>query len=220
MKLNEIKIDNSLKRKSKRIGRGIGSGKGKTCGRGMKGQKSRSGVSINGFEGGQMPLHMRLPKHGFKNNFKKNYFLISTDLLNDLLKTKKISSSKKITIADFVKMNIRISNKYKGIKILSGSNLNAKIEIEANAASKKALDLFKKAGGKIDILDKKKFSTLFKKDKKNKTKSPQESKEKSSNEKSKEKSEKIKLKKNEKDKRQVALKKNDKPLKNNKKGSK
>ena len=95
MKLNEIKIDSSLKRKPKRIGRGIGSGKGKTCGRGMKGQKSRSGVSINGFEGGQMPLHMRLPKHGFKNNFKKNYFLISTDLINNLVKTKKISSSKK-----------------------------------------------------------------------------------------------------------------------------
>ncbi len=210
MKLNEIKIDNSLKRKPKRIGRGIGSGKGKTCGRGMKGQKSRSGVSINGFEGGQMPLHMRLPKHGFKNNFKKNYFLISTDLINDLVKTKKISSSKKITIADFVKMNIKINNKYKGIKILSGSNLNAKIEIEANAASKKALDLFKKAGGKIDILDKKKFSTLFKKDKKNKTKSPLESEE----------SVKSKLKKNEKDKRKVALKKDDKPLKNNKKDSK
>ena len=178
MKLNEIKIDSSLKRKPKRIGRGIGSGKGKTCGRGMKGQKSRSGVSINGFEGGQMPLHMRLPKHGFKNNFKKNYFLISTDLINNLVKTKKISSSKKITISDFVKMNLKISSKYKGIKILSGSNLNTKIDIEANAASKKALDLFKKTGGKIDILDKKDFSALFKKDTKNKTKAPKESTEK------------------------------------------
>ena len=190
MKLNEIKIDNSLKRKPKRIGRGIGSGKGKTCGRGMKGQKSRSGVSINGFEGGQMPLHMRLPKHGFKNNFKKNYFLISTDLIDDLVKTKKISSSKKITISDFVKMNLKISNKYKGIKILSGSNLNTKIDIEANAASKKALDLFKKVGGKIDILDKKEFSALFKKDTKNKTKASQESKEKSRKVKSKKKEKK------------------------------
>ena len=190
MKLNEIKIDSSLKRKPKRIGRGIGSGKGKTCGRGMKGQKSRSGVSINGFEGGQMPLHMRLPKHGFKNNFKKNYFLISTDLIDDLVKTKKISSSKKITISDFVKMNLKISNKYKGIKILSGSNLNTKIDIEANAASKKALDLFKKVGGKIDILDKKEFSALFKKDTKNKTKASQESKEKSRKVKSKKKEKK------------------------------
>ena len=200
MKLNEIKIDSSLKRKPKRIGRGIGSGKGKTCGRGMKGQKSRSGVSINGFEGGQMPLHMRLPEaHGFKNNFKKNYFLISTDLINNLVKTKKISSSKKITISDFVKMNLKISSKYKGIKILSGSNLNTKIDIEANAASKKALDLFKKAGGKIDILDKKDFSALFKKDTKNKTKAPKESTEKSSKVKSKEKSEK--LKKNDQNKK-------------------
>ena len=218
MKLNEIKIDSSLKRKPKRIGRGIGSGKGKTCGRGMKGQKSRSGVSINGFEGGQMPLHMRLPKHGFKNNFKKNYFLISTDLINDLVKTKKISSSKKITISDFVKMNLKISSKYKGIKILSGSSLNTKIDIEANAASKKALDLFKKAGGKIDILDKKEFLALFKKDTKNKTKTPQESKEKSSNIKSKGKSEK--LKKNDQYKKKVALKKDDKLLKSKKKDSK
>ena len=218
MKLNEIKIDSSLKRKPKRIGRGIGSGKGKTCGRGMKGQKSRSGVSINGFEGGQMPLHMRLPKHGFKNNFKKNYFLISTDLIDDLVKTKKISSSKKITISDFVKMNLKISNKYKGIKILSGSNLNTKIDIEANAASRKALDLFKKVGGKIDILDKKEFSALFKKDTKNKTKAPRESKEKSRKVKSKEKSEK--LKKNDQYKKKVALKKDDKLLKSKKKDSK
>ena len=218
MKLNEIKIDSSLKRKPKRIGRGIGSGKGKTCGRGMKGQKSRSGVSINGFEGGQMPLHMRLPKHGFKNNFKKNYFLISTDLINDLVKTKKISSSKKITISDFVKMNLKISSKFKGIKILSGSNLNTKIDIEANAASKKALDLFKKAGGKIDILDKKEFSALFKKDTKNKTKAPKESTEISSKVKSKEKSEK--LKKNDQYKKKVALKKDDKLLKRKKKDSK
>ena len=218
MKLNEIKIDSSLKRKPKRIGRGIGSGKGKTCGRGMKGQKSRSGVSINGFEGGQMPLHMRLPKHGFKNNFKKNYFLISTDLINDLVKTKKISSSKKITISDFVKMNLKISSKFKGIKILSGSNLNTKIDIGANAASKKALDLFKKAGGKIDILDKKEFSALFKKDTKNKTKAPKESTEISSKVKSKEKSEK--LKKNDQNKKKVALKKDDKLLKSKKKDSK
>ena len=220
MKLNEIKIDSSLKRKPKRIGRGIGSGKGKTCGRGMKGQKSRSGVSINGFEGGQMPLHMRLPKHGFKNNFKKNYFLISTDLINNLVKTKKISSSKKISIADLVKMNLKISNKYKGIKILSGSNLNAKINIEANAASEKALDLFKKAGGKIDILNLKKFSALFKKDKKNKTKDPQKSIEKSSNIKSKEKSEKIKSKKTDQKKKKLALKEDDKLLKDKKKDSK
>ena len=115
-------------------------------------------------------------------------------------------------------MNLKISSKYKGIKILSGSNLNTKIDIEANAASKKALDLFKKVGGKIDILDKKEFSALFKKDTKNKTKAPKESTEKSSKVKSKEKSEK--LKKNDQYKKKVALKKDDKLLKSKKKDSK
>ena len=85
MKLNEIKIDCSLKRKLIRIGRGIGSGKGKTCGRGMKGQKSRSGVSINGFEGGQMPLYRRLPKRGFKNPFKTKIQKINFTTINATL---------------------------------------------------------------------------------------------------------------------------------------
>ena len=95
MRLNEIKIEKFKPKKSKRVGRGIGSGKGKTAGRGVKGQKSRSGVSINGFEGGQMPLHMRMPKHGFKNPFKKSYLLIDTTKLNEMLKTKKILEKKK-----------------------------------------------------------------------------------------------------------------------------
>ena len=162
MKLNEIKIEKHLKRNPKRVGRGIGSGKGKTCGRGMKGQKSRSGVSINGFEGGQMPLHMRLPKHGFKNNFKKNYFLVSTDLLNNLLKKKKIKPEKKVSIKDLKNININLSAKYKGVKILAGSDLSDKIVIEANAASKKAIELFKKIGGDIEILETKSYSSLFK----------------------------------------------------------
>ena len=85
-----IKLNNRLKiNKSKiRVGRGIGSGKGKTAGRGMKGQKSRSGVSINGFEGGQMPLHMRMPKHGFKNPFKKKFYILTTTMINRLIKNK------------------------------------------------------------------------------------------------------------------------------------
>lgn len=182
MKLNEIKIDKHLKRNPKRVGRGIGSGKGKTCGRGMKGQKSRSGVSINGFEGGQMPLHMRLPKHGFKNNFKKNYFLVSTDLLNDLLKAKKIKPEKKVSIQDLKNLNLNLSPKYKGVKILAGSDLSDKIVIEANAASKKAIEIFKKVGGGIEISETKSYLTLFKnKDSgkilKNKKQSPEIKKE-------------------------------------------
>ena len=182
MKLNEIKIDKHLKRTPKRVGRGIGSGKGKTCGRGMKGQKSRSGVSINGFEGGQMPLHMRLPKHGFKNNFKKNYFLVSTDLLNNLLKTKKIKPEKKVSIQDLKNLKLNLSAKYKGVKILAGSDLSNKIIIEANAASKKAIEIFKKVGGDIEISETKSYLSLFKnkdsgKKLKNKKQSPEIKKE-------------------------------------------
>ena len=87
MKLNEIRVKNSEK-KRKRVGRGIGSGKGKTAGRGMKGQKSRTGVSINGFEGGQMPLHMRMPKHGFNSRKKIKKVVLKTDLINTLIEKK------------------------------------------------------------------------------------------------------------------------------------
>ena len=93
MRLNELKSSNEKQKKRKRICRGIGSGKGKTGGRGMKGQKSRTGVSINGFEGGQMPLHMRMPKHGFKSKLKYKKVILKTDFFNLLLK-KKLSKRK------------------------------------------------------------------------------------------------------------------------------
>lgn len=152
MKLNTFSLNEKIKKNRKRVGRGIGSGKGKTAGRGMKGQKSRSGVSINGFEGGQMPLHMRLPKHGFKNPLKKKYLLLSSDKLNELLDKKLISADKDIKIKDLDKFNIKLTNQYKGIKILAGKKLNAKLKIEANAASKGAVKLFKKSGGTIEIV--------------------------------------------------------------------
>lgn len=169
MKLNELNIKDSLKKKPKRVGRGIGSGKGKTAGRGMKGQKSRSGVSINGFEGGQMPLHMRLPKHGFKNPFKKKFLIISTKKINELIEKKLISTSKKFTIEDYEKINIFIKKKHKGIKILADNELKEKIEIQANSASKKAFELFKKVGGSLEIVKKiKKISPLATDQNKNK----------------------------------------------------
>ena len=104
MKLNEFKIERAEK-KRKRVGRGIGSGKGKTAGRGMKGQKSRTGVSINGFEGGQMPLHMRMPKHGFKSRKKVKKVILKTDLINSLFETKKIKENSKLTVSDLVKLS-------------------------------------------------------------------------------------------------------------------
>ena len=164
-----ISLNNREKiKKSKiRVGRGIGSGKGKTAGRGMKGQKSRSGVSINGFEGGQMPLHMRLPKHGFKNPFKKKFLIISTKTINELVEKKLISSSKKVMIDDYEKINIFIKNKYKGIKILADNELKEKLDIQANSASKKAFELFKKVGGSIEIVKRIKKISLSLSDKSN-----------------------------------------------------
>ena len=104
MKLNEINLGTNQKKK-KRVGRGIGSGKGKTAGRGMKGQKSRTGVSINGFEGGQMPLHMRMPKHGFKSRKKINKVVLKTDLINRLLDKKLIKEKSSLSISDLLKFS-------------------------------------------------------------------------------------------------------------------
>jgi len=161
MKLNDIRIaDKKNFKKAKRVGRGIGSGKGKTCGRGMKGQKSRTGVSINGFEGGQMPLHMRMPKHGFKNPFKKKYKLIETGLLNLLLEKKKITENKMINIENLENLNIFIPRNSSGLKILMNEKLKAKINIQAHAISKTALKEFDRVGGKVDLV---KFERKLKK---------------------------------------------------------
>ncbi len=175
MKLNTFTSNPNVNHKSKRVGRGIGSGKGKTAGRGMKGQKSRSGVSINGFEGGQMPLHMRLPKHGFKNVFKKKYLLISTSRLNELLDKKVISETKEIKIKDLEKIGFKFKNQFRGLKILGGEMLSKKIKIQANAASKKAIEIFTKAGGSIEII---KFDSIKKENKSN----PRDRSKKNSNE--------------------------------------
>ena len=156
MKLNEIKADSLKLKKSKRIGRGIGSGKGKTGGRGIKGQKSRTGVSINGFEGGQMPLHMRMPKHGFKNRFKKKYIILQTGKINELIKSKKLSSSKKIEIQDLENNYQSFKSNYAGFKILLSEKPNSSINIQAHKASKAAVNEFEKAGGSIEIIDFKK----------------------------------------------------------------
>lgn len=170
MKLNTFTSNSNVNQKPKRVGRGIGSGKGKTAGRGMKGQKSRSGVSINGFEGGQMPLHMRLPKHGFKNVFKKKYLLISTSRLNELLDKKVISESKEIKIKDLEKIGFKLKDQFRGLKILGGEMLSKKIKIQAHAASKKAIEIFTKAGGSIEIIKFDSFKKENKSDKNNRSK--------------------------------------------------
>ena len=166
MKLNEIKIDSKLK-KRKRIGRGIGSGKGKTAGRGMKGQKSRTGVSINGFEGGQMPLHMRMPKHGFKSRKKINKIVLKTDLINNLLEKKIIKENSKLSINDLTMHSKSKKNVF--IKILLGKKLNKAVNLESHSASESVRKEFERIGGSINIIKFKKLKTVSKKGENNKS---------------------------------------------------
>ena len=141
---------NNIKIKKTRVGRGIGSGKGKTSGRGVKGQKSRSGVAIKSFEGGQMPLYRRLPKRGFNPIISNKIAIINLNNLQKLIETKKISDDMKINIDILRKLKIfrKSINKY---KILSTGEIKSKINIEADYASKNAKEKIEKAGGQITI---------------------------------------------------------------------
>ena len=147
MKINQIKSRLITKKNSKRVGRGAGSGIGRTCGRGMKGQKSRSGVSIKGFEGGQMPLYRRLPKRGFKNPFSKKIQSINFNLILECVKKNKIDP-KNIKEEDFFKKNILHKSKGK-VKLLNVGEIKSPINIEISFASKKAVEKIKAVGGKI-----------------------------------------------------------------------
>ena len=141
---------NSVKDKKIRPGRGIGSGKGKTSGRGHKGQKSRRGVAIKSFEGGQMPLYRRLPKRGF-NSYKNNSIaIINIDNIQKFIDTKKIKSSDKIDITLLKKLKL-VNNKIRKIKILGNGNLKDKINLEVDFISKSAKDKLSKNGSTIKI---------------------------------------------------------------------
>ena len=138
----------SVKNKKIRVGRGIGSGKGKTSGRGVKGQKSRSGVSIKSFEGGQMPLYRRLPKRG-SNSLKKNKIaILNLNSLSELIKKNKINSEEKISLENLKKIKI-LKNTYNKFKILGSGNIERKIDIEVDFISKSAKEKIEKIGGKI-----------------------------------------------------------------------
>ena len=141
---------NNHKSKKIRVGRGIGSGKGKTSGRGVKGQKSRSGVAIKSFEGGQMPLYRRLPKRGFNPINKKDVGVINLGDLQKLIDAKKISADAKININTLKKSKVlrKSINKF---KVLSNGEFNLKIDIEADYSSKTAKDKIEKAGGQITV---------------------------------------------------------------------
>ena len=147
-----IRLNNRIKIKKKkiRVGRGIGSGKGKTSGRGVKGQKSRSGVAIKSFEGGQMPLYRRLPKRGF-NPIKKNFIAkINIEKLQTLIEKKIIKNDEKINLDSLIKKNI-LNKKYKKIKILGMGEIKTQLDIEADFISKSAKEKIEKIGGKLSI---------------------------------------------------------------------
>ena len=152
MKINELKSNLTFNKKAKRRGRGSGSGLGKTAGRGVKGQKSRSGVSINGFEGGQMPIYRRLPKRGFNNPFKLKVQNINFDTINKIIKKYQINSGE---ITEKELLDKKIFNKSKGnLKLLNVGKLEKPINLEISYASKNAIEVLEKLGGKIKLTKK------------------------------------------------------------------
>jgi len=150
MKLNSL---NKITENKKRLGRGIGSGKGKTSGRGHKGQKSRSGVAIKSFEGGQMPLYRRLPKRGFNPISQNKIAIINLDQIQKYIVSKRINLKDSITL-DLLKKNKILKNKVSKIKLLGKGDLKDKINIEVNFVSKSAKEKIEKSGGKIQLLSK------------------------------------------------------------------
>ena len=149
MKLNDLR-DNQGARPSKiRVGRGIGSGKGKTGGRGVKGQKSREGVSINGFEGGQMPLHMRIPKRGFNNIFAKDYAEVNLGAIQKAVDAGKLTATD-ITQAELNAAGLTRGGK-NGVRLLAKGELTAKLNFTVAGASKTAIEAVQKAGGSVTI---------------------------------------------------------------------
>ncbi len=148
MKLNEIR-DNPLARKAPiRVGRGIGSTKGKTAGRGVKGQKARTGVAVKGFEGGQMPLYRRLPKRGFKNPFRRDFAELNLDRLQKAVDAGKLDANAPVTLASLVAAGM-VSRKKEGVRILARGKLTAKLTIEAAGASAAARAAVEAAGGTL-----------------------------------------------------------------------
>ena len=150
MKLNEIKDNEGARKSRKRVARGIGSGSGKTGGRGQKGQKSRSGVAVNGFEGGQMPIYRRLPKRGFKNPFAKEFAVVNLDTIQKAVDAGKLNAAD-INIDALVNAGI-IGKQLDGVRLLARGAITSNVNISVNAASKAAVAAVEKAGGKVTVV--------------------------------------------------------------------
>jgi large subunit ribosomal protein L15 len=151
MKLSDIADNAGSRKKRMRVGRGIGSGKGKTAGRGGKGQTARSGVRIKGFEGGQMPLHRRLPKRGFTNIFRVEYAEINLDRIQQAVDSKLIDVKETVNVESLVKSGV-IRRAKGGVRLLGRGELKAKLAVEVHGASKSAIAAVEKAGGTVKIL--------------------------------------------------------------------
>ena len=154
MKLNELNDNPGARKGRMRVGRGIGSGKGKTAGRGQKGAKARSGVSINGFEGGQMPLHMRIPKRGFNNIFAKDYAVVNLGMVQKAIDAGKLDAKAVVDQTALRAAGLSRGGK-DGVRLLAKGELTAAVKFAVAGASKSALEAVEKAGGSVEILAKK-----------------------------------------------------------------
>ena len=150
MRLNELRDNPGATKKRKRVGRGPGSGTGTTAGRGMKGQKSRSGVALKGFEGGQMPLYRRLPKRGFNNIFAKNFRVVNIGRLQQAIDAGRLDAGKPIDTAVLVAAGL-VKSPRDGIRLLAKGELKTKVEITVAGASKSAIAAVEKAGGSVTL---------------------------------------------------------------------
>ncbi len=152
MKLNEIKDNDGARKGRMRVGRGIGSGKGKTAGRGQKGAKARSGVAVNGFEGGQMPLHMRIPKRGFNNIFAKDYAIVNLGAVQKAIDAGKLQAGATLDQAALREAGLSRGGK-DGIRLLGKGELTVAITFTVAGASKSAIEAVEKAGGKVSVIE-------------------------------------------------------------------
>ncbi|CAN7171154.1 50S ribosomal protein L15 [Bosea sp. LjRoot90] len=152
MKLTEIRDNEGAHKSRMRVGRGIGSGKGKTAGRGVKGQKARAGVAVKGFEGGQMPLYRRLPKRGFHNLFSKDLNEVNLGRIQQAVEAGKLDAKGAVTIEALVAAGVITRQAKDGVKILGVGELKTKLAFEVYGASKSAVEAIEKAGGTVKIL--------------------------------------------------------------------
>jgi large subunit ribosomal protein L15 len=151
MKLSELADRPGARKPRRRVGRGIGSGRGKTGGRGVKGQKARSGVAVKGFEGGQMPLHRRLPKRGFNNIFRKTYNEVNLGRIQEAVDAGKLDAAATVDVAALVKSGI-LRRAKDGVRLLGSGELKAKLAFSVAGASKSAVAAVEKAGGTVTVL--------------------------------------------------------------------